>query len=122
MDLLGFAFEHFDGAGNYRNDDSGHPIDSSGSATLDGATVNFQDATALAKLLASSHEAHDCFTRQWLRYAIDRFEQTADTAAVGYLTTSYEGSGLDTRDLIVRITRTLPFSHRAPADGEVLTP
>jgi hypothetical protein len=122
MDLLGFAFEHFDGAGNYRPNDMGHPIDSSGSATIDGRVASYQDAAALAKILASSHEAHDCFTRQWMRYAIDRFEQTADAAAVNYLTTTYEGSGLDTRDLIVRITRTLPFSYRAPADGEVLIP
>jgi hypothetical protein len=122
MDLLGFAFEHFDGAGNYRINDMGHPIDASGSATIDGKVASFVDAAALAKILASSSEAHDCFTRQWIRYAIDRFEQTADAAAVSYLTTMYEGTGLDTRDLIVRITRTLPFSHRAPADGEVLTP
>jgi hypothetical protein len=123
MDALGFAFEHFDGAGNYRPDDHGHAIDSSGSATIDGAmTLSFQDATELANALASSPAAHECFVRQWLRYAIDRFEQDADAAAVAYLASSYEGSRLDTRDLIVKITRTLPFSHRAPSQGEVLTP
>ena len=31
MDALGFAFEHFDGAGNYRSDENGHAIDASGS-------------------------------------------------------------------------------------------
>jgi hypothetical protein len=122
MDSLGFAFEHFDGAGRYRSDEGGHPIDASASVTLDGALVTFRDATDLVKLLASSREAHDCFTRQWLRYAIDRFEQPADAAAVSYLASSYEASGLDTKDLVVRLTRTLPFSHRAPADGEVLAP
>jgi hypothetical protein len=85
-------------------------------------SIAFQDASDLAKALASSPAAHECFTRQWLRYAIDRFEQDADQAAVTYLASSYEASHLDTRDLIVRITRTLPFSHRAPAQGEVLTP
>jgi hypothetical protein len=122
MDALGFGFEHFDGAGNYRNDDGGHPIDASGSITLDGASVTFRDATDLVRVLASSREARECFTRQWLRYAIDRFEQPADAAAVEYLASSYQRSGTDTRELIVQITRTLPFSHRAPAEGEVLTP
>jgi hypothetical protein len=123
MDNLGFAFEHFDGAGNYQVTDRGHAIDSSGSVTIDGVgSLAFRDATELAKALASTPAAHDCFVRQWLRYAIDRFEQDADAAAVKYLATSYEGSQLDTRDLIVRITRTLPFSHRAPSQGEVLTP
>lgn len=122
MDAIGFAFEHFDGAGNYRANDHGQPIDASGSAPIDGATVAFQDATDLATALASSPEAHACFTRQWLRYAIDRFEQDADAAATAHLDASYEASSLNTRDLIVEITRTLPFSHRAPAEGEVLTP
>jgi hypothetical protein len=123
MDALGFAFEHFDGAGNYRANDQGHAIDASGSAMIDGVgTISFQDAAGLANALAASPAAHECFTRQWLRYAIDRFEQDTDTAAVAYLASSYENSHLDTRDLIVKITRTLPFSHRAPAPAEVLTP
>jgi hypothetical protein len=122
MDPIGFAFEHFDGAGNYRKDEGGHDIDASGTITLDGAGVSFEDVGGLARALASSHDAHDCFTRQWLRYAIDRFEQDADADAVAALSSSYESSGLDTRQLIVDITKTLPFSHRAPADGEDLSP
>jgi hypothetical protein len=122
MDAIGFAFEHFDGAGNYQKTDRGQTIDASGSVTLDGATVNFKDATELATALASSQQVHQCFTRQWLRYALDRFEQDADASATAGLESFYEKSGLNTRDLIVEITRTLPFSHRAPAAGEVLTP
>jgi hypothetical protein len=122
MDPLGFAFEHFDGAGKYRADDGGHAIDASGSIELDGASVNFRDAGELATALSTSREAGTCFARQWLRYAIDRFEQDADRAAVIGLSSLYEKSGFDTRHLIVEITRTLPFTHRAPAENEDLTP
>jgi Protein of unknown function (DUF1592)/Protein of unknown function (DUF1588)/Protein of unknown function (DUF1595)/Protein of unknown function (DUF1585) len=123
MDGLGFAFEHFDGAGNYQANDRGNPIDASGSVIIGGLpTLSFQDASDLAKALASLPAAHECFVRQWLRYAIDRFEQDADAPAVAHLASSYEGSQLDTRNLIVEITRTLPFTHRAPAQGEVLAP
>jgi hypothetical protein len=123
MDALGFAFEHFDGAGNYRVNDGGHPIDASGSVKLeDGTTIAFQDASGLAKGLAGSPVAQQCFVRQWLRYAIDRFEQDADAAAVTFLSNAYKSSGLDTRDLIVQVTKTLPFSHRALAQGEVISP
>jgi hypothetical protein len=122
MDALGFAFEYFDGAGKVRADDLGHPIDASGTASLDGADVSFSNATELVMALAASPTVHQCFARQWLRYAIDRFEQDADGAAVSYLGTKFEESALDARSLLVEITRTLPFSHRAPAEGEVLTP
>jgi hypothetical protein len=73
MDQLGFAFEHFDGAGNVRSDDRGHPIDSSGSVTFDAnMPIQFRDARDLAQALAASPAAHQCFVRQWMRYAIDR--------------------------------------------------
>jgi hypothetical protein len=122
MDPLGFAFEHFDGAGKYRADDGGHEIDASGSIELDGATVSFRDAGELATALSTSREAATCFARQWLRYAIDRFEQDADRRAVIDLASFYEASAFDTRRLIVEITRAFPFTHRAPAESEVLTP
>jgi hypothetical protein len=122
MDALGFAFEHFDGAGKFRELDGTHAIEPAGSVSLDGKDVSFQDAAELAGILAGSAQAQHCFTRQWLRYALDRFEQDADAAAAKYLEDGYAGAGLDTRKLLVDITRTLPFSHRAPTEGEVLTP
>ncbi len=122
MDALGFAFEHFDGAGKFREKDGTQAIDASGAVLLDGAEVAFQDAAQLARALAGSQEAQHCFTRQWLRYAIDRFEQDDDAAAATYLESAYTASALDTRKLLVDITRTLPFSHRALTEGEVVTP
>ncbi|HET6279557.1 MAG TPA: DUF1592 domain-containing protein [Polyangia bacterium] len=122
MDPLGYAFERFDGAGKYRSDDHGQAIDSSGTISLDGATVAFNDAVGLAAALAKSPQARDCFTRQWLRYALGRFEQDADQGAVAHLKTFYASPDFNTRDLIVEITRTLPFSHRAVAEGEGVGP
>ncbi|HVR62299.1 MAG TPA: DUF1592 domain-containing protein [Polyangia bacterium] len=122
MDPIGYGFEHFDGAGKFRQTDNNLPIDSSGTIGLDGATVAFKDATELATALASSANVRDCFATQWLRYALGRFEQDADAASVQQLLTFYEQAGANTRDLIIEITRTLPFSHRAIAQGEVTTP
>ena len=121
MDSLGFAFEHFDGAGKYRELEAGRSIDASGSVDLDGATVSFGNARELVSALANSPETRSCFTRQWLRYALDRFEQPADSAATAHVASFYESASLDTRNLVVEITRTLPFTHRAPAEGEVIT-
>jgi hypothetical protein len=121
MDPLGFAFEHFDGAGKYRADDGGHLIDASGSIELDGESVEFRDATELAEELAGSRDARACFARQWLRYALDRFEQNDDRAAVGELISFYEDA-TDTKALIVQIARSLPFTHRALSAGEGVTP
>jgi hypothetical protein len=122
MDALGFAFEHFDGAGNTRTNDRGQAIDASDMVKLDGATVTFTDAAGLATALASSPQARECFAKQWVRFALDRFEQPGEAGAVQRLQSFYAQQGFDTRALIVEITKSLPFTHRAPAAGEVLTP
>jgi hypothetical protein len=122
LDPIGYAFEHFDGAGNYRSQEQGGAVDASGTIALDGATVSFNDVSGLAAALAASPEAQGCFTLQWLRYSLGRFEQAADLAATQHLRSFYGQSGFNTRDLIVEITRSLPFSHRAIAAGEGLTP
>lgn len=122
MDPLGFAFEHFDGAGRFRDLDGTQPIDPSGTVKLKDSTVTFKDAADLAQQLAASPQAQHCFSRQWLRYALGRFEQDADAAAAKFLEDGYVSAGLDTRKLLVEITRTLPFSHRALTEGEVQAP
>jgi len=118
MDNIGYAFEHFDGAGKYRTQETGLPVDASGTIALDGATVAFNDAVGLGAALAASPQAQGCFTEQWLRYSLGRFEQPADAAATEHLKTFYSQSGFSTPNLIVEITRSLPFSHRAIAAGE----
>jgi hypothetical protein len=122
MDALGFAFEHFDGAGKFRDLDGTQPIDPSGSVTLTTSTLTFKDASDLAQQLAGSPEAQHCFSRQWLRFALNRFEQDQDAAAAKFVEDGYATAGLDTRKLLVDITRTLPFSHRALTEGEVTAP
>lgn len=118
MDNLGFAFEHFDGAGKYRDQENGQKIDASGETTLDGDPRTFDDSTELVQALAQSPEARACFVRQWLRYALGRFELDADEASLDALVSSYD----DTRQLIIDIARSVPFTHRAPAQDEELTP
>lgn len=122
MDPLGFAFEHFDGAGSYRELEGNLPIDATGSLEMGGDTWSFDGAPALIDELAKSREVHDCFARQWLRYALDRFEQPEEKGAVTALLNAHEESGLDWSELLVEITRSKPFSHRALRAGEVTTP
>jgi Protein of unknown function (DUF1592)/Protein of unknown function (DUF1588)/Protein of unknown function (DUF1595)/Protein of unknown function (DUF1585)/Protein of unknown function (DUF1587) len=122
MDALGFAFEHFDGAGHYREAENGQPIDASGNVQLAAGTLAFRNAEELVRGLAASPEAQACFARQWLRFALDRFEQPEEESAALRLSRSYLDSGRDTRALLLDIVRSLPFTHRAPAEGEELTP
>ncbi len=69
IDPIGFAFEHFDGIGRWRQDDGMHAIDASGEIVGSGATDGrFDGVEELAALLAVSPEVEACYAEQWLRF------------------------------------------------------
>ena len=67
----GFAFEHYDAIGRWRDQDNGQPVDASGSLTLTGGEViTFADGVDFARKLATSDRVRDCYVMQWTRYAL----------------------------------------------------
>ena len=68
---FGYAFEHYDTDGSYRDIDSGAAIDSSG--TSQGFTMEepfeFGGAQELATQMGESRRVRACFVDRWVRYA-----------------------------------------------------
>ncbi|HET6246110.1 MAG TPA: DUF1592 domain-containing protein [Tepidisphaeraceae bacterium] len=88
---LGFALEHFDAVGRFREMDNGKPIDVSGHyETRSGDDAKFTGARELATFLANSEDAHDAFTQQMFQqmvkqpvraYGLDKPVQLRETFA-----------------------------------------
>jgi hypothetical protein len=57
---FGFALEHFDESGRYRDNENGFPIDAAASAPVGDTTVSFDGLNQLATQLADSPEVTDC--------------------------------------------------------------
>jgi len=81
MDPIGFALENFDGIGQWRDEDNGTPIDSSGKLP-DGTT--FSGAAGLSHLIITQHgdEFISTFTGKLLTYALGRGLEPYDQPAV----------------------------------------
>jgi hypothetical protein len=78
IDPLGFAFEHFDAMGRYREFDNARPVDSA--VELEVATDfdgSYADSNELARALAASDTVRECFARFMFRAA----SATGDSAA-----------------------------------------
>ncbi len=67
FDPIGFGFEHFDEAGRYRTEESGLPIDASGS--VPGTSIEFTNQEELASKLAELPDVHNCLSGQLKTYA-----------------------------------------------------
>ncbi len=120
LDPLGFGFENFDTLGRYRTEDGGKPIDASGNVVstrdMDGA---FNGVAELAKKLAASAEVKECVTRQWFRYAMNRFEQPVDGCSMKSVVDSFDAAGQNLSSLPQAIVQTDAFLYRRPIDAVV---
>jgi hypothetical protein len=120
IDPLGFAFENYDGIGQYRKTDNALPVNAQVSLTLDGKLQTVADARGLVTALVGSDEAQSCFSRQWFRYALGRLDTTDDAASVNGATTTFKSAARDVRELLVGIATSRTFRYRALSQGEVL--
>ena len=117
LDPIGFGFENFDTIGRYRTEDGGKPVDASGNVAvtrdIDGP---FNGVVELGKKLAASSEVKECVTRQWFRYAINRFEQPLDGCTMQSVLESFDAAGQDLNSLPQAIVKTDAFLYRRPID------
>jgi hypothetical protein len=115
LDPIGFGFENYDTIGRYRTTDGGKAVDASGNLIntrdIDGP---FNGVPELAAKLASSAEVEECVTRQWFRYAIERFEQDMDGCSMKAVLDSFKAAGQDLNALPKAIVETDAFLYRRP--------
>ncbi len=110
---FGFAFEHFDAAGRWREMDNDAPIDASGEITLDGQRVQFDGAEALIDAIADSQEARSCYARQWVRYLYERADQAEDQCLVDTAAERLGEPGYTVRDLVRDLVLSSPLRLRS---------
>ena len=78
MDPIGFAFEHYDATGRWRDIDADMPVDATGSADRDRRRWPIDGVHQLTSKLPKSAQVESCVATQWFRWAFGRTEQTPD--------------------------------------------
>jgi hypothetical protein len=119
MDPIGFAFENYDGIGQYRTTDNGQPVDASGSVMLDGAPQHFNDVIELIGLLAKSSEVRSCFAGEWSRYALSRVDTAADKPSLQATAAAFGSDMATLQDLMTAIATMRSFRYRSLSPGEM---
>jgi hypothetical protein len=112
---VGFAFEHYDAVGAWRDVDNALPIDAKATFTLDGKAVDYDGAVELAKLISHSQQFYDCYARNWMEYVFGRVPVAVEAASVDRLATTSK-AGTPTRELLVNMTALVPFRARSATE------
>jgi hypothetical protein len=113
---VGFAFEHYDAIGAWRDIDNALPIDATATFNIDGKAVTYDGAIELAKLISQSRQFYDCYAKNWMEYVLGRAPVDLEAASVDRLATTSK-TGMPMRELLVNLTGLVPFRARSAAEG-----
>jgi hypothetical protein len=110
---LGFAFEHFDGMGQYRDTElsmgESLPIDSSGSFTFIGGKVSFADNVELMEAMADSTNAHLCYSKKLASFGLQRDIVMSDLPWLTQLASASRDDETSTQQLMLELIKSDAF-------------
>jgi hypothetical protein len=112
FDPVGFAFEHYDAVGRWRDTENGRPIDATGEIFQTDAQGTFNGAGELAQRLAASRDVQACYVGKWMRFAYGRAETADDACSRQLLMDAFVRSKGNVRELLVALTQTDAFVFR----------
>jgi hypothetical protein len=110
----GFAFEHFDGLGQWRETDRDAPVDTTGTLRLGTKDLAFAGSSELLEALAEEPQVQACYAKNWLQFAYGRREEQADLRALGLAAEQLQTGSFSIRDLAVALTERPAFNHLPP--------
>ena len=108
---VGYAFESFDGLGQYRTEELGLPIDSAATFEFADGPVSFDGAAELNEAMSERIQTHDCYSKHWVEYALGRDTAGSDLDLIQYMGDASLG-GLSIRELILELVQSDEFQAR----------
>jgi hypothetical protein len=119
MNPIGFIFEHYDGVGQWRDQQNGKVIDATGEVVqtedIDGV---YDGAIELAGALAGSSQVQECVSSQWFRFAYNRTVTPEDSCSIEQLNQVFADSSFNIKALLVALTQTNAFLYRRAVELE----
>ena len=110
---LGFAFEHFDTLGRYRQSDGSTPINASGDVSGPGDIQgHFENHEQLLSMLAKSESVRSCMVDKWFTYVHGRDPGEGETCSLSRMSEVFRDSGGNVRELLLSLTGTTAFLYR----------
>lgn len=107
INSLGFALEHFDATGKFRNEENKKQINASGSYTdRNGKQDSFNGARELADYLATSEDCHRAFVEAAFEHFVKQPIAAYGIETADEITKSFRDSGYSIRELLITIAVT----------------
>jgi hypothetical protein len=112
---VGFAFEHYDAIGRWRDLDNGLPVNAADSYFFPGATAarSYDGAVEFAHVIATEAMTHRCYVRHWVEFVHGRAVTMEDQPVIDRVGTESMDHDLPVVDLITELVTSRAFRTRA---------
>jgi hypothetical protein len=114
LDPVGLAFEHYDAAGVWRDQEQGLAIDASGDLTSTDVSGPLNGVVEMSAKLAQSQLVAECFVRNWFRFTFGRGESDDEAARMTTLSREFDMQQRHVLDLLVTMTASPDFRFLKP--------
>jgi hypothetical protein len=115
IDPMGFALEHYDGAGAWRDQDNRLPVDATG--IMPGTMEKFDGAAQLSALIAKDPRLPACMAKQFLTYGLGRKMGDKDQAVIQDLGKKFMEGGYKVPQLVELVAQS-PLMTRRQAEKD----
>jgi hypothetical protein len=116
LNAVGFAFDHYDVVGRWRDTERDQAVDASGELHRTDARGKFQDAIELMARLAESKDAKACFVQHWQTEALRRAPGASDACATAQVVRAFADSDGNLVELMVALSKTDNFRYRLKSE------
>jgi hypothetical protein len=114
---LGFAFENFDGMGQYRETETSGgevlPIDASGSFDFVEGTKTYANAAELMQVLSTDEQAHLCYSKKLASFGLQRDVVDADVPLLEKLSSTSLSTSGSLKQVLLELVKQDAFRTRA---------
>jgi hypothetical protein len=114
---LGFAFEHFDGMGQYRDKEVNQgqelAIDSSGSFNFIDGPKTYQNAADLMQVLATDPQTHLCYSKKLASFSLQRDLTEADLPLLTELSSKSTSASASIKAVVLDLVKQDAFRIRS---------
>ncbi|MBL8953677.1 MAG: DUF1592 domain-containing protein [Myxococcaceae bacterium] len=109
----GFAFEHYDALGRWRDTDNNLPVDARDSYVFGRERKSYNGGVEMQNVMAEDRMTHDCYARHWLEFLAGRGYAPSDKGLIQRVGKSSLADDLAVRDVLRTLVESEPFKTRA---------
>jgi hypothetical protein len=112
---VGFAFEHYDALGRWRDTDNNLPVNAKDTYFFETTPRTFDGALELSTAMAEEPMAHRCYAQNWVQFLHGRGLGAADQAMINRVGKSSHGDKLAVTNIMRLLVESESFKTR-PAE------